>query len=93
MTTVPVTMHDELIRKAEVIAGRQGSTLDAFIESTVSAAIKQAETLDLFDSMLEGVDEQRLHKEVMDFMGEPQDIPEMPAGEIVNLVTRHHHKQ
>jgi hypothetical protein len=70
-------MRDDLKRKAQELAERQGVSLNNFINSTVAASVAQEETLRFFDERLQSVNRDELHGRVMRFVSEskPGDGP------------------
>jgi antitoxin component of RelBE/YafQ-DinJ toxin-antitoxin module len=81
MATLSLRMRDDLKRKAQEMAAQQGVSLNSFINATLAATIAQAETLEVFASCLQGLDQAALRKRVMKFMGQthPGDGPSMEA--------------
>lgn len=69
MATLSLRIRDDLKRKVQILAQRQGVSLNNFINATVAAAVAQEEALAFFDDRLKGADLEALHKRVMAFMG------------------------
>ena len=63
-------MRDDLKRKAQDLAERQGVSLNNFITSTVAASVAQEETLRFFDERLRPLNVEDLHARVLQFMSE-----------------------
>jgi hypothetical protein len=61
-------MRDDLKRKAQCLAERQGVSLNNYIKSVIAASVAQEETLRFFRDKLQGVDLKALHKRVLKFM-------------------------
>ena len=70
MATLSLRMRDDLKRKAQELASRQGVWLNNFINSTIAASIAQEETLRFFDDRLRHVNAHELRKRVLKFMTE-----------------------
>ena len=70
MATLSLRMRDDLKRKAQEMAAKQGVSLNSFINATLAATIAQAETLEMFARRLQGVDRVALEKRVMKFMSQ-----------------------
>lgn len=68
MANLSLRMRDDLKRKAQELANRQGVSLNNFINATVAASVAQEETLHFFDERLRNVDVDALHKQVTRFM-------------------------
>ncbi|MGD9856677.1 MAG: toxin-antitoxin system HicB family antitoxin [Planctomycetaceae bacterium] len=68
MATLSLRMRDDLKRKAQTLAERQGVSLNNYINSVVAASIAQEETLRFFRDRLQDVDLAALHKRVLKFM-------------------------
>ena len=77
MAKLSIRMRDDLKRKAQDLAQRQGVSLNNFINATVAASVAQEETLRFFDERLRNVDVESLHNRVSRFMSEtkPGDGP------------------
>ncbi len=68
MATLSLRMRDDLKRKAQDLAHRQGVSLNNFINATVAASIAQEETLTFFHDHLKDMDLGALHQRVIAFM-------------------------
>lgn len=77
MANLSLRMRDDLKRKAQELAKRQGVSLNNFINSTIAASVAQEETLRFFDERLRDVDLDKLHDRVLRFMSKtkPGDGP------------------
>jgi antitoxin component of RelBE/YafQ-DinJ toxin-antitoxin module len=77
MANLSLRMRDDLKRKAQELAKRQGVSLNNFINSTIAASVAQEETLRFFDERLRDVDLETLHNRVLGFMSKtkPGDGP------------------
>lgn len=70
MANLSLRMRDDLKRKAQDLAQRQGVSLNNFINATIAASVAQEETLRLFDERLRNVDVEEMRKLVLRFMSE-----------------------
>jgi antitoxin component of RelBE/YafQ-DinJ toxin-antitoxin module len=70
MATLSLRIRDDLKRKAQELAQRQGVSLNNFINTAVAATVAQEETLAFFDDRLKDIDLEALHQRVLDFMSE-----------------------
>jgi len=86
MATVSLRMRDDLKRKAQNLAKRQGVSLNNYINSVVAASVAQEETLRLFHDRLQDVDLERLHKRVLKFMEKPRPGTDPSPDELRRLV-------
>lgn len=68
MATLSLRMRDDLKQKAQQLAKEQGVSLNGFINTTIAAAVSQQETLAFFSDRLRDVDQDALHKRVLEFM-------------------------
>ena len=68
MAHLSLRMQDDLKRKAQELAKRQGVSLNNFINSTIAASVAQEETLRFFDERLREVDLEKIHDRVLRFM-------------------------
>ncbi len=68
MANLSLRMCDDLKRKAQKLASKQGVSLNNFINSTIAASVAQEEVLRFFDERLRHVDVDELQKRVLDFM-------------------------
>lgn len=71
MATLCIRIRDDLKRKAQHFAQRQGVSLNNFINAAVAASVAQEETLAFFDNRLQDVDLAALRQGVLSFMTEP----------------------
>ncbi len=74
MATLSLRIRDDLKRKAQLLAQRQGVSLNNYLNAVLAASIAQEETLSFFDDRLKDIDLKELHKRVMDFMSETQSV-------------------
>jgi antitoxin component of RelBE/YafQ-DinJ toxin-antitoxin module len=70
MATLSLRIRDDLKRKAQALAQRQGVSLNNYLNAVLAASIAQEETLSFFDDRLKDIDLKKLHARVMAFMGE-----------------------
>jgi hypothetical protein len=68
MATLSLRIRDDLKRKAQNLAEREGVSLNNYINAIVSAAVAQEETMRFFGDRLRDVDLTALHKRVLKFM-------------------------
>lgn len=68
MATLSLRMRDDLKQKAQQLAKEQGVSLNGFINATLAATIAQQETLTFFGDRLKDLDQEALHKRVLQFM-------------------------
>ena len=68
MATLSLRMRDDLKRKVQSLAERQGVSLNNYINSVVAASVAQEETMRFFRDRLQDVDLSALHKRVLKFM-------------------------
>jgi hypothetical protein len=68
MATLSLRMRDDLKRKAQSLAERQGVSLNNYINSIISASVAQEETMRFFRDRLQDIDVAALHKRVLKFM-------------------------
>ncbi len=71
MATLSLRMRDDLKRKAQSLAERQGVSLNNYINSIIAASVAQEETLRFFRDRLQDVDLATLQKRVLRFMEKP----------------------
>lgn len=76
MATLSLRIRDDLKRKAQELAKREGVSLNNYINATLAATVAQAETLAFFEDRLKDVDLKALHERVSTFMRERE-----PGGE------------
>lgn len=72
MATLSLRMRDDLKRKAQILANRQGVSLNNYIDSVIAASVAQEETMRFFRDRLQDVDLSALHKRVLKFMERPR---------------------
>lgn len=65
MANLSLRMRDDLKRKAQELAKRQGVSLNNFINAAVAGSIAQEETMQFFDERLRHVDVEALHNRVL----------------------------
>ena len=68
MATLSIRIRDDLKRKAQRLAQRQGVSLNNFINAAVAASVVQEETLAFFDNRLQDIDPEAVHQRVLSFM-------------------------
>ena len=68
MATLSLRIRDDLKRKAQDLAQRQGVSLNNFINAVVATSVGQEETLTFFDDRLKDIDLDALHQRVLEFM-------------------------
>jgi hypothetical protein len=79
-------MRDDLKRKAQSLAERQGVSLNNYINSIVAASVAQEETMRFFRNRLQDVDFAALHKRVLKFMQKSRPGSDPSPGELRRLV-------
>jgi len=72
MATLSLRIREDLKRKAQELARREGVTLNNYINATLASAVGQAETLAYFEDRLEGIDLTALQERVLGFMRQTQ---------------------
>ena len=72
MATLSLRMRDDLKRKAQGVAERQGVSLNNYINSVIAASVAQEETMRFFRDRLQDIDLGALHKRVLMFMEKPR---------------------
>ncbi len=82
MATLSLRMRDDLKQKAQQLAKAQGVSLNGFINATLAAAVAQQETLAFFSDRLRDVDQDALHKRVLEFMRQTRSGEEPSIEEI-----------
>jgi antitoxin component of RelBE/YafQ-DinJ toxin-antitoxin module len=82
MATLSLRIRDDLKQKAERLAKEQGVSLNNLINTSVAAAVAQAETLRFFHDRLRDVDVEALHKRVLAFMSRSRSGQE-PSPEVL----------
>ena len=88
MATLSLRMRDDLKRKVQSLAERQGVSLNNYINSVVSASVAQEEVMRFFRDRLQDVDIAALHKRVLKFMEKsrtgsdptPEELRRMTGG-------------
>ena len=88
MATLSLRMRDDLKRKVQSLAERQGVSLNNYINSVISASVAQEEAMRFFRDRLQDVDIAALHKRVLKFMEKsrtgsdpsPEELPRMTGG-------------
>jgi len=86
MATLSLRMRDDLKRKAQALAERQGVSLNNYINSVVAACVAQEETLRFFRDRLQDVDLGTLHKRVLKFMEKSRQGTDPSADELRRMV-------
>lgn len=86
MATLSLRMRDDLKRKAQSLAERQGVSLNNYINSVVAASVAQEETMRFFRDRLQDVDLGALHKRVLKFMEKPRPGVDPSPDELRRLV-------
>ena len=82
MATLSLRIRDNLKRKAQDLAKRQGVSLNNFINATLAATVAQEEALAFFDDRLKQQDLEALHGRVLAFMKRARRGPE-PSPEAI----------
>lgn len=72
MANLSLRMRDDLKRKAQELADKQGVSLNNYINATVAASVAQEETLRFFDERLRNVDADALRNRVTRFMSKTE---------------------
>jgi predicted transcriptional regulator len=72
MATLSLRMRDDLKKKAQSLAERQGVSLNNYINSVLSASVAQEETLRHFRDRLQDTDLAALHRCVLKLMETPR---------------------
>jgi hypothetical protein len=86
MATLSLRMRDDLKKKAQELAKRQGVSLNGFINATIAAAVAQQETLTFFSDRLRDIDQEALHKRVLKFMRKTRSGKKPSIEEIERVV-------
>lgn len=86
MATLSLRMRDDLKRKAQRLAERQGVSLNNYINSVVAASVAQEETLRFFRDRLQDVDLAALHKRALKFMEKSRPGNDPSPDELRRLV-------
>jgi antitoxin component of RelBE/YafQ-DinJ toxin-antitoxin module len=86
MATLSLRMRDDLKRKAQGLAEKQGVSLNNYINSVLAASVAQEETLRYFRDRMQDVDLPALHKRVMKFMKSSRTGKEPSPEELVRLI-------
>jgi len=82
MATLSLRIRDGLKRKAQLLARRQGVSLNSFINAMLAAAVAQEETLRFFDDRLKNTDLDALHRRVLASMSKTRPGREPAADEV-----------
>ena len=82
MATLSLRLRDDLKQKAQQLAKEQGVSLNGFINATLAATIAQQETLTFFGDRLKDLDQEVLHKRVLQFMRKSRPGKEPSVEEI-----------
>ena len=88
MATLSLRMRDDLKRKAQVLAERQGVSLNNFISSIIAASVAQEETLRFFHDRLQDIDLATLQKRVLRFMENVRPGTDPTPAELAELTGR-----
>ena len=88
MAKLSLRMRDDLKRKAQSLAERQGVSLNNYINSIIAASVAQEETLRFFAGRLQDVDLASLQKRVLRFMGKPRPGTDPTPAELRQLTGR-----
>jgi len=86
MATLSLRMRDDLKRKAQELAAREGVSLNNFVNATVAAAVSQEEAIVFFHDRLRDVDLEQLHSRVMAFMHNTSPGPEPTPAELRSVL-------
>ncbi len=86
MATLSLRMRDDLKRKAQSLAERQGVSLNNYINSVVAASVAQEETMRFFRDRLQDLDLAALHKRVLKFMEKPRPGTDPSPAELRRLM-------
>ena len=68
MATLSLRIRDDLKRKAQNLAERQGVSLNNYINSVLATSVAQEETMRYFRDRLQDVDLAALHKRILKLM-------------------------
>jgi predicted transcriptional regulator len=88
MATLSLRLRDDLKRKAQNLAERQGVSLNNYINSIIAASVAQEETLQFFALRLQDVDLAALQKRVLRFMEKPRHGTDPTPKELRQLTGR-----
>lgn len=88
MATLSLRMRDDLKRKAQDLAERQGVSLNNYINSVIAASVSQEEMLRFFAGRLQDVDLAALQKRVLRFMEKPRPGTDPTPAELRRLTGR-----
>ena len=72
MASFSLHMRDDLKRKAQNLAEREGVSLNNYINAIIAASIAQAEAMRFFRDRLQDVDLADLHQRVLKVMEKPR---------------------
>ncbi|MEX2315656.1 MAG: toxin-antitoxin system HicB family antitoxin [Pirellulales bacterium] len=86
MATLSLRMRDDLKKKAQSLAERQGVSLNNYINSVLSASVAQEETLRHFRDRLQDVDLIALHKRVLKLMEKTRTGDDPSPDELRRLI-------
>ena len=68
MATLSLRIRDDLKRKAQNLAERQGVSLNNYINSVLATSVAQEETMRYFRDRLQDVDLAALHRRILKLM-------------------------
>ena len=86
MATLSLRIRNDLKRKAQELAQREGVSLNNYINAALAATVAQAETLAFFEDRLKDVDLEKLHARVLSFMSESESGDEPSPNELKDAV-------
>ncbi len=86
MVTISLRMRDDLKQKVQQLAKEQGVSLNVFINATLAATIAQQETLTFSSDRRKDVDQETLHKRVLNFMRKARCGKEPSVDEIERAI-------
>ncbi|NQT93423.1 MAG: toxin-antitoxin system HicB family antitoxin [Lentisphaerae bacterium] len=86
MATLSLRMRDDLKRKAQLLAAREGVSLNNFVNATLAATVSQDEATASFRDRLRDVDLGELHSRVLKFMRQTTPGPEPTPAELRNAL-------
>ena len=86
MATLSLRMRDDLKRKAQLLAERQGVSLNNYISSIIAASVAQDETLRFFHDRLQDIDlvTLNLRLEILRRTPSPRRRPRLPTTTVVS---------
>ena len=88
MAKFSLRMRDDLKRKAQSLAERQGVSLNNYINSIIAASVSQEETMRFFRDRLQDVDLAKLQKRVLRFTEKPRPGTDPTPDELRQLTGR-----